>query len=457
MRSLRLSGEDVDQGRPLPQSLEAERAVLGGLMLDPARVPEVAELVSPEDFYREAHQNLFRLMVEMDAGGAPTEMVAVVERIAATTDPDKYGGIAYVSSLSDNVPSTENLEYYARLVHRRAVARRLALVGRKITDKALEAPDDLPELVEFAESTLFAVTQERGAEDWKQLSELVDTEFLRIQKLSEDAGDVTGVPTGFIDLDRKLAGLQPSDLVILAARPSMGKTSLALNIARHAARTVGVGIFSLEMSRGQIATRLLCAEARVDASRIRTGFLSKDQDWPALTRAAEELYPLPLFIDDTPGLNVNQIRSKTRRLKSLHPELGLIVVDYIGLMSGDPRLSREQQVAASSRGLKALAKELNLTVLALSQLNRGVEQRPNKRPLLSDLRESGAIEQDADVIMFIYRDEYYNKDNSAEPGVAEVIIAKQRNGPTGVVKLAFQGRHTRFDNLAENIGEGGYL
>jgi replicative DNA helicase len=310
--------------------------------------------------------------------------------------------------------------------------------------------------MDFAESTVFAVTQDTKSRDWAALSTVIDSEFLRIQKLSEHRQEVTGIATGYVDLDRQLAGLQPTDLVVLAARPSMGKTALAVNIAQNVALAgSGVGIFSLEMSREQLATRMLCAQARVNATNVRTGRLTRERDMPRLTRAAEELYQIPVFIDDTPAVSVTQIRSKARRLKARCPHLGVIVVDYIGLIHGDPRVSREQQVSASSRGLKALAKELQCTVLALSQLNRGVEQREDKRPRLADLRESGAIEQDADVILFIYRDEYYNPE-TADQGVAEVIVAKQRNGPTGFVKLAFVGEYTRFENLAHGVDSGGY-
>ncbi len=445
----------MDEARPMPRSLEAERAVLGGIMLDPRRLTEVAEKLRPEDFYREEHARLFQLMLEMGERGEPTEMVAVAEQIRRAGKPEEYGGLTYVTQLPDEVPSTENIDYYARIVRERAVERRLLMTARLVADQVYGGERALADLLDFAESAIFQVTQERGASDWEQLSRVVDGEFLRIQQLAEHSSEVTGTPTGFVDLDRKLAGLQRTDLVILAARPAMGKTALALNIARHAAFAgVGVGVFSLEMSRGQLATRLLCSQAKVDAQRVRTGMLSRDRDLPALSAAAEELYHLPFYIDDTPGVSITQVRSKARRLKSQHPELGLIIVDYIGLMQGDPRLSREQQVSTSSRGLKALAKELDITVLALSQLNRGVEQRPNKRPVLSDLRESGAIEQDADVIMFIYRDEYYNKETT-EPGVAEVIVAKQRNGPTGTVKLAWQGEYALFSNLA--VDEGAYL
>jgi replicative DNA helicase len=331
---------------------------------------------------------------------------------------------------------------------------------QQIEEQARTGAADLDELLDFAEKTVFDVTQQGSKQDWERLSTVVDRSFLEIQNRSQmGSGEVTGIPTGYVDLDKLLAGLHKTDLLILAARPAMGKTALALNIALNAAHTgAGVGIFSLEMGREQLATRLLCAQGRVNAGAVRTGQLNKDRDWPRLTEAADVLYNLPMYIDDTPGLTVTQIRSKARRLKQKNPDLGLICVDYIGLMgTTDPRASRERQVALCSMGLKNLAKELNVCVLALSQLNRGVESRDDKRPRLSDLRESGAIEQDADTIMFIYRDEYYNPETSAEPGVAELIIGKQRSGQTGIVKLAFQGEFLRFENLARDISGGGYV
>ena len=450
----------MPEGGVLPQSLEAERAVLGGLMLAPEQCLVIAESLKPEDFHRESHGKLFGLMVGLAEANKPTEMVAVIEQVIATNVADDVGGLAYVQGLSDNVPSTQNLDYFAKIVEQRAIARRLIQGVQEIESQARTGGSELDELLDFAERTVFDVTQQGAKQDWEQLSSVVDSAFMKIQQRSEAGpGEVTGVPTGFMDLDRLLAGLHSSDLLVLAARPAMGKTALALNVALNAAHHgCGVGVFSLEMSREQLATRLLCAQGRVNAGAVRTGNLNKDRDWPRLVESAEVLCNLPLFIDDTPGLTITQIRSKARRLKSACPELGLIVVDYIGLMgTNDSRASRERQVAISSMGLKNLAKELEVTVLALSQLNRGVEMRDNKRPRLSDLRESGAIEQDADVIMFIYRDEYYNPDSSPEPGVAEIIIGKQRSGRTGTIKLAFQGEYLRFENLARDMGQGGYV
>ncbi|MCB9778003.1 MAG: replicative DNA helicase [Alphaproteobacteria bacterium] len=447
-----------ESGRSLPQSLEAERVVLGGLMLDGTKVMEVSEVVDPGDFFAEKHQKLFALLLDMANKDQPTEVLAVVDRISAAGLAEEMGGLAYVSGLPDLVPALETVDYYARIVRQRAVSRRLIQTSREIGERALTGQDDLEELLDFAEAQVFAVTQQKQSRDWHSLSEVVDQEFLRIEELARQRAElgglaVTGASTGFVDLDARLQGFHPTDMVVLAARPAMGKTALALNFARNvASQGVGVGVFSLEMSKGQLATRMLTSAARVDAGRVRSGSLSRDEDWPRLQTAAEELYTLPLYIDDTPGVNIHQIRSKCRRLKSQHPELGMIIVDYIGLLQGDPRVSRQEQISTASRGMKMIAKELEVTCLVLSQLNRGVEQRPNKRPVLSDLRESGAIEQDADVIMFIYRDEYYNPETTAEPGVAEVIIAKQRQGSTGTTKLAFQGQFTLFSNLAQDVG-----
>jgi replicative DNA helicase len=327
--------------------------------------------------------------------------------------------------------------------------RKLLEGARSIVDQTLSGEQTVRELIEFAESTVYQIGQQKQTGDWRQMSEVVDEQFIRIQTLSNNRGEVTGISTGLLDLDKILAGLHRTDLLILAARPAMGKTALALNLARNVAlEGHGVGIFSLEMSCGQLVTRMLVSQARVHAGAVRTGMLSREKDWPALVEAAERLYQLPVFIDDTPGQNITAIRSKARRLKSRHPELSVVVVDYIGLMSGDPRVSRQEQVSASSRGLKAMAKELDVTVIALSQLNRAVENRKPQIPQMSDLRESGAIEQDADIIMFIYRDEYYNEETTTRPGEADIIVAKQRNGATGTVALSFQGEYTLFTDLA---------
>ena len=446
--------------RQFPQSLEAERAVLGGLLLDHAQVPSISEILSPEDFYSSAHAKLFQLMCERSNKNEPLDVLGLADHIMSTNQAEAFGGLSYATSLPEQVPTTENLDYYAGIVREKAALRRLLDVASSISRAVYGGTTPLPELLDLAERRVFEVSQQRAAQAWHGLGAVVSTELHRIENLATRGASVTGLATHFVDVDKILAGLQRSDLLILAARPAMGKTALALNIAQNIAvkSGVGVGVFSLEMSRGQLATRMLCAQARVDAGRVRTGMLSRDEDWPRLEEASELLYHAPLWIDDSPGITVSQVRARARRLVAEHGNLGLIVVDYLQLMSGggDAKVPREQQISAISRGLKGLAKELDIPILALSQLNRGVETRSDKRPMVSDLRESGAIEQDADIIMFIYRDEYYNPD-STEPGVAEVIVAKQRNGPTGTVKLAFQGRYTRFDNLAPDLGSGGYL
>ena len=448
----------MDPTPALPHSIEAERAVLGSVLLDPKLLDPVTEVVDPDMFYRDAHRKLFRLLLEMSEQGQTPDPLTVIDRVLASGDEQGFGGAAYISSLPEQVPSTQNVEVYAQLVREKAVRRRLLEVAQEIGE-AVRSESDLEQLLDSAETSVFEVSQKRGTKDWHALPLLVGEEWKRIQRLAEHKGSVTGITTGFVDLDEKLSGFQRSDLIILAARPAMGKTALALNLARHAAMEgkVTVGVFSLEMPRGQLATRMLCAEKEIEASRVRSGHLRRDVEWPKLADAVEALHQAPIHIDDTPGLTVTQLRSKARRLKSEYKDLGLIVVDYLQLMqgAGGPRESREQAISGISRGLKGLAKELNISVLALAQLNRGVELRPDKRPMMADLRESGAIEQDADLVLFIYRDEYYKKEESEKKGVAEVIIGKNRHGPTGSVELAFKGEFLRFDNL--DLRHEGYV
>jgi len=440
----------MDPTPALPHSVEAERAVLGSVLLDPKLLDPVTEILEPEMFYRDAHRKLFTLLLEMTEQGKTPDPLTVIDSIVASGDEQGFGGAAYVSSLPEQVPSTQNVEVYAALVREKAVRRRLLEVAQQITE-SVRSESDLEQLLDGAESSVFEVSNKRGSKDWHPLPMLVGQEWKRIQMLAEHTGSVTGITTGFVDLDDRLSGFQRSDLIILAARPAMGKTALALNFARHAAMEgkITVGVFSLEMPRGQLATRMLCAEKEIDASRVRSGRLRRDVEWPALADAVEALHQAPIHIDDTPGLTITQLRSKARRLKSEYKDLGLIVIDYLQLMqgSGGPRESREQAVSNISRGLKGLAKELDIAVMALAQLNRGVEQRPDKKPMMSDLRESGAIEQDADLVLFIYRDEYYKPEESEKKGIAEIVIGKNRHGPTGSVELAFQGQFLRFDNL----------
>ena len=430
-----------------PSSIEAERAFLSALIMGGYTHSDTFYNLHPKDFFRGSHAKLFEVIKVMLDNHEPIEMSSIVSKLIALDSIEEAGGIGYLQSLFTNSASSLNIDYYGTQIQEASVRRRLLVHLKEINEMTLNPTIPLSEVLEFTEGKVFELTQTTDNKDWQQINTVVDQEFSRIQSLVGKASDVTGFTTGFADLDKILAGLHKTDLIILAARPGMGKTALVLNIALNAAKTgVGIGVFSLEMSSGQLVTRLLCIESRVDAGRVRTGKLSLEADMPRLFQASESLFVLPIYIDDTPGANIQQVRSKARRLKALNPNLGLIIVDYIGLMSGDSKMSRQEQVAASSRGLKGLAKELDVCVIALSQLNRSVEQRNDKRPVPSDLRESGAIEQDADIISFIYRDDYYNKD-SEEQGIAEIIIAKQRNGSTGTIKLLWQGSFTRFDNL----------
>ncbi|MFT4621992.1 MAG: replicative DNA helicase [Myxococcota bacterium] len=436
---------------PSPKAVEAERALLGGLLQSPDRLPEVSERVKPEEFYRPEHQALFALLLTMQGRGETIDIVTVPERIAREGEHERYGGVAYVLQLPDQVPSTANLPHYADVVHEKALLRGLIQVTTSLRERAYAQPHDVGDLLRDAMQDMAQVGQQHDRRSWQPISMVLDQELVRIQELGQNEGTTTGASTGFSDLDGKLAGLQPSDLLILAARPGMGKTALALNIAQNVAllEEQTIGIFSLEMSRGQLTTRMLCCHALVSAGRVRTGTLDTD-DWEKLLKSSDLLRAASVHIDDTPSLSIGELCARAKRLATENDDLALIVIDYLQLMKGDdPRASREQQISSISRGLKGLAKDLNCPVMALSQLNRGVESRADKRPLVSDLRESGAIEQDADVIMFIYRDDYYNPE-SADQGLAEVIIAKQRNGPTGTVKLAFQGQYTRFDNWLED-------
>lgn len=435
--------------RPFPQSMDAERALLGGLITDPEQVEEVGQVVKAEMFYRPDHGALYELLFAMRNEGTVIDVVTVSERVMRGGEEERFGGLAYVLSLPEATPSTANLKHYAEVIREKASLRSIIAAAQELTSKAYSEQES-SDLVAQASSAFMSLGENEARRSWGQMSLILDEELTRIERLSSTPDAVTGTTTGFIDLDDKLAGLQPTDLLILAARPAMGKTAFALNLAQNACLIGGkaVGLFSLEMGRGQLVTRMLCCHAQVEAGKVRTGNLDSE-DWERLLEASEELRKGRIHIDDTPGVTMSDVRARARRLKAIEPELGLIVIDYLQLMQADdPKMPRQQQISEISRGLKILAKELNVPVLALSQLNRGVEQRAEKRPMVSDLRESGAIEQDADIIMFIYRDEVYFPE-TPDKGVAEIIIAKQRNGPTGTVKLVFQGRFARFDNYAE--------
>jgi replicative DNA helicase len=431
--------------------MEAERALLGGLLQEPRLLHAIGDIVTAADFYRPEHGALFALLVDMSRRGESIDLVTVTEQLARGGGADRYGGVAYVSELPEHVASTANLSHYADVVKEKSQLRDLIRTAQSLATAAATQSESAEQLLERAARDVASLGVGGRDRSWQPISLLVDHEVLRVQELEQRGGSTTGYSTGFVALDKILAGLQPTDLLILAARPGMGKTALALNIAQNVAllENVTVGLFSLEMSRGQLVTRMLCCHGLVDGNLVRTGKLDHE-DWKRFLDASDYLRKASIHVDDTPGLSIGDVRARARRLATEHGNLGLVIIDYLQLMRGDdPRAPREQQISAISRGLKGLAKDLQCPVLALSQLNRGVESRADKRPLISDLRESGAIEQDADVIVFIYRDELYNQD-TADRGLAEVIVAKQRNGPVGILKLSFQGQFTRFDNFLDD-------
>lgn len=432
-----------------PHDVEAERAALGSILLNNDAMYTALEQLTADDFYRPAHRLIFQAMQDLVTKNEAVDAVTLTSLLRNREQLAGAGGMAGVVGLVDAVPTAANIKYYSDIVRKKAVLRRLIQASTEIVQKAYEC-EDPDGAVDDAERAIFEVSSARAAKGITPVSSIVADAFKKIESLAEQKEAVTGVSTGITDLDLKTAGLQPSDLVIVAGRPSMGKTAFALGMALHASVNTGEGVvvFSLEMSKESLVTRMLCSDGRIDASRMRGGFLN-EEDWPRLARAAGRLSEAPMYIDDTGAISVLEMRAKCRRLAAERP-LGMVVVDYLQLMRGSPGVtSREQEISEISRGLKALAKEINVPVVALSQLNRGVEQRVDKRPVLSDLRESGAIEQDADVIMFIYRDEAYHPDTE-ERGIAEVIIGKQRNGPIGVVKTKFFHEFTRFDNLVRD-------
>ncbi len=437
-----------EMGRRPPASMEAEEAVLGAILLQGAALDRVADWLRPEDFYREAHGKIFRAMLDLYQRREPVDLVTVTSRLQHKDVLGQVGGPVMLTELSEQVGSAANIEYYARLVQERSILRRLIGRCEEIAASCYEPIEDVPELLDWAEGQIFEIAESTMRAGIVAVGPLAGAELATLQAIGERGELVTGVASGFLDLDKYTAGWQPSDLIVVAARPSMGKTALALNLAFNAAeKGVAVAFFSLEMAKEQLVRRLLGALAQVDSARLRRAFLSRE-DWDNLRAAARQLERLSMVIDDSPAATVLDIRAKCRRLKA-EDKLGLVIIDYLQLMRGRRDLSsREQEISEISRSLKALAKELNVPVIALSQLNRKLEDRPNKRPQLADLRESGAIEQDADVVVFIYRDEVY-REESPDQGKAEIIIGKQRNGPTGKLMLAYRGRLVRFDNLAE--------
>jgi len=435
-----------------PHSIQAEQSVLGGLMLDNQTWDQVADKVSEEDFYRKDHQLIFRAIAELAEKQDPFDVVTLSEVLEKKGELDQVGGLSYLGTLAKDTPSAANIVAYANIVRDRSVLRQLIHVGTEISDSAFNPEGrETAEILENAERSVFKIAEQRqrGQGGFAPIKSLLADAVDKIETLFEMEGSITGASTGFTDFDEMTSGLQPADLIIVAGRPSMGKTTIAMNIAENVAiqEDKPVAVFSMEMPGEALAMRMMSSLGRIDQHKVRTGKL-EDDEWPRLTSAINMLAETKLFIDDTPALTPTEVRSRARRLMREHGQLGLIVLDYLQLMqspsSGDNRV---QQISDISRGLKALAKELNVPVIALSQLNRNLEQRPNKRPVMSDLRESGAIEQDADLIVFVYRDEVYNED-SPDKGIAEIIIGKQRNGPLGTVRLTFLGQYTRFENFA---------
>lgn len=444
----------LDSLKVPPHSIEAEQSVLGGLLLDNAAWDRISDFLSEADFYRFDHRLIFQSIARLISATKPADVITVYEMLQVAGKAEEVGGLAYLNSLAQNTPSAANIRRYAEIVRERSVLRKLVTVADDIASAAF-APKgrEVRELLDEAESKVFAIAEEgsRGQKGFQEIQPLLTQVVERIDELyhRDTSTDVTGVPTGFIDLDRMTSGMQAGDLIIVAGRPSMGKTAFSLNIGEHVAVEQGlpVAVFSMEMAGVQLAMRMLGSVGRLDQHRLRTGRLL-DEDWPRLTHSIQRMNDAQLFIDETPALNPMELRARSRRLARQCGQLGLIIIDYLQLMSGSGGgENRATEISEISRSLKGLAKELNCPVIALSQLNRSLEQRPNKRPVMSDLRESGAIEQDADVILFIYRDEVYNPD-SQDKGTAEIIIGKQRNGPIGTVRLTFLGQFTKFDNFS---------
>jgi len=432
-----------------PQNLDAEESVLGAMMLSPGAIGAVSEILDAADFYRESHAKVYRAALALYARGEPVDAITLVDALEERGELEGAGGRPRLHELAALVPSTANAGHYARIVREMATLRGLIQAGQRIASLGWDRPGEAHDLVDRAEQVIFELSQSRVSGEFAHIEELLKESFERITALYEAGEDVTGVASGFRDLDRLTSGFQPGNLVIIAARPSMGKSGLALCMAANIAvrRETPVALFTLEMSKSEVTQRLMCSEAKVESQRLRNGKLAAD-DWPRLTAACDKLAKAPIYVDDTGSITMMEIRSKARRLKSKEPNLGLIVVDYIQLMtSGASVENRVQEVSQISRNLKVLARDLDVPVLALSQLSRAVEQRHDKRPILSDLRESGSIEQDADLVFFIYRDEYYN-DETDQQGIAEIHLAKHRNGPTGTEKLAFMSRYAKFSDLA---------
>ncbi|MFS0673767.1 replicative DNA helicase [Ornithinibacillus sp. 179-J 7C1 HS] len=434
--------------RTPPHNIEAEQAVIGAIFLEPEAFSTASELLLPGDFYRASHQRIFEIMLKLSDRGEPIDLVTVTTALSNSQQLEEAGGVTYLTQLAESVPTAANIEYYAKIVEEKAVLRRLIRTATDIVTTTFAREDEVEDVLNEAEKSILEVSGRKNTGSFKQIKDVLIDVYDKIEMLHRSKADVTGIPTGYRDLDKMTSGFQRNDLIIVAARPSVGKTAFALNIAQNVAVNTNenVAIFSLEMGADQLVQRILCAEGNIDATRLRNGKLEPD-DWSKLTMAMGSLSNAGIFIDDTPGIRVSEIRSKCRRLKQEHG-LGMILIDYLQLIqgSGKPGENRQQEVSEISRSLKGLARELNVPLIALSQLSRGVEQRQDKRPMMSDLRESGSIEQDADIVGFLYRDDYYDKETEKQ-NIIEIILAKQRNGPVGTVELAFVKEYNKFVDL----------
>src|ERR671936_126894 len=432
-----------------PQNLEAEESVLGAMLLSPGAIGAVSEVLDAGDFYRESHAKIYRAALALYAKGEPVDAITLVDELEERGELDDVGGKVRIHELAALVPASGNAGHYARIVRDMATLRGLIRAGSQVAQLGWDRPGESAELVDRAEQIVFELSQQRVTSEFSHIEQLLKEGFERITALYEAGADITGIPSGFRELDKLTSGFQPGNLIVVAARPSMGKSAFGLCVAANLAvrQNVPVALFTLEMSKMEVTQRLMCSEAKVESQRLRTGKLAQE-DWPRLTTACDKLAKAPIYVDDTGSITLMEIRSKARRLKMREPGLGLIIVDYLQLMtSGTTAENRVQEVSQISRNLKVLARDLDVPIVAMSQLSRAVEQRHDKRPILSDLRESGSIEQDADLVVFIYRDEYYNEE-SDQPGLAEVIVAKHRNGPTDAVKLSFLKRYAKFADLA---------
>ncbi len=439
--------------RSVPQNISAEQATLGSILLEKDSILNCIEILQWEDFYKSAHQIIYKCVLDLFEKNQAVDLVTLTEELQKKKQLDEVGGASYLTTLMSSVPTAANVFYYAKIVEEKAILRKLINHATQIVSMSYEEQEEARVLLDKAENLIFEVSQQKIKNFFSPIKDLLTESFEKIEDLYHSGNFITGVPTGFMQLDEMTTGLQPSELIIVAGRPSMGKTAFCMNIAQFAAmhHKIPVAVFSLEMSKSQIVQRMLCSEARIDTHALRRGMMP-EEDWPKLSLAAGRLSAAPIFIDDSAGISPLEIKAKARRLKAQY-DLGLVLIDYLQLIQTGLRVeNRQQEISQISRSLKGLARELNIPVVAVSQLSRAVELRSNQRPRLSDLRESGALEQDADVVAFIYREEYY-KPKSSKKGIAEVIISKQRNGPTGTIELAFLKEYTRFENLARTSGE----